>query len=69
MINWTTITNRVDYENQRYTFLLWTEESGNPKLRPYNDNPQLGAPPKPGRTSATRGFDEIKLPITREFNA
>lgn len=36
MINWTTIS-RTEYENQRYTSLLWTEESGEAKLRPYND--------------------------------
>lgn len=37
MINWTTITNRLDYENLRYAFLLKTEEQGTPKLLPYND--------------------------------
>ena len=36
MINWT-IINRTDYENQRYNFLLQTEERGEPKLVPYND--------------------------------
>lgn len=41
MINWTTITNRIDYENQRYNFLLKTEENGTPKLFPYNDNKNL----------------------------
>jgi len=36
MINWTTIA-RTEYENQRYSFLLRTEEGGVPKLAPYND--------------------------------
>ena len=36
MINWT-VVNRTDYENQRYAFLVRTEESGTPKLSPYND--------------------------------
>ena len=43
MINWTMITDRIDYENLRYNFLLWTEERGDAKLGPYNDNPSLGA--------------------------
>jgi hypothetical protein len=34
MINWTTIANRTDYENQRYDLLIWTEERGNPQLGP-----------------------------------
>jgi len=37
MINWTTITDRTEYENKRYEFLLWTEEQGTAKLIPQQE--------------------------------
>jgi Ca2+-binding RTX toxin-like protein len=54
MINWTTITNRTDYENLRYAFLLKTEEQGTPELLPYNDG---AAPLAAGNITIGVGFN------------
>ncbi len=54
MINWTTITNRTEYENKRYESLLWTEEQGRAKLIPYNDK---AAPLAAGNITIGVGFN------------
>lgn len=42
MIAWTQASTRAEYENQRYSFLLATEEQGEVALDPYNDNRNAG---------------------------
>ena len=43
MINWTLISDRQEYENQRYSLLLRIEEGGAARLDPYNDGANPGA--------------------------